>query len=72
MVRSSCVLIAGWVLAWIYVSSLVTVFVRDVYYLTVAPHFRGLYSSLELCCEGLWFASIQEDECDKGVHQMYL
>ena len=28
------------------------VFVRDVYYLAVAPHFHGLYSSLELCCEG--------------------
>ena len=28
------------------------VFVRDVYYLAVAPHFPGLYSSLELCCEG--------------------
>ena len=26
----------------------------------------------ELCCEGLWFTSIQEDECDKGVHQSYL
>ena len=25
------------------------VFVRD---LAVAPHFHGLYSSLELCCEG--------------------
>ena len=28
------------------------VFVRDVQYLAVAPHFHGLYSSLELCCEG--------------------
>ena len=28
------------------------VFVRDVSYLAVAPHFHGLYSSLELCCEG--------------------
>ena len=29
------------------------VFVWDVSYLTVAPHFHGLYSSLELCSEGL-------------------
>ena len=28
------------------------VFVRDVYNRAVAPHFHGLYSSLELCCEG--------------------
>ena len=28
------------------------VFVGDVYYLMVAPNFGGLYSSLELCCEG--------------------
>ena len=28
------------------------VFVRDALYLAVAPHFHGLYSSLELCCEG--------------------
>ena len=28
------------------------VFVRDVQYLVAAPHFHGLYSSLELCCEG--------------------
>ena len=28
------------------------VFVRDAWYLAVAPHFHGLYSSLELCCEG--------------------
>ena len=28
------------------------VFVRDVLCLAVAPHFHGLYSSLELCCEG--------------------
>ena len=26
--------------------------VRDAYYLAVTPHFHGLYSSLELCCEG--------------------
>ena len=38
----------------------------------VAPHFYGLHSSLELCCEGPWFTSIQEDECDKGAHQLYL
>ena len=28
------------------------VFLGDAYYLAVAPHFHGLYSSLELCCEG--------------------
>ena len=47
------------------------VFVWDAYYLAVAPHFHGLYSSLELCCEGPWFTSIQEDGCDKGAHQSY-
>ena len=30
------------------------------------------YSSLELCCEGPWFTSIQEDECDMGAHQFDL
>ena len=34
--------------------------------------FHGLYSSLDLCCEGPWFTSIQEDGCDKGAHQSYL
>ena len=29
-----------------------TVSVGDTEYLVVAPHFHGLYSSLELCCEG--------------------
>ena len=38
----------------------------------VASHFHGLNSSLELCCEGPWFTSIQEDGCDKGMHQLYL
>ena len=33
--------------------------------------FHGLYSSLELCCEGPRFASIQENGCDKGAHQTY-
>ena len=28
------------------------VFLRDAWYLAVAPHFHGLYSSLGLCCEG--------------------
>ena len=45
------------------------VFVWDVYYLAVAPHFHGLYSSFKLCCEGPWFTSIQEEGCDKGTHQ---
>ena len=27
------------------------VLVGDAEYLVVAPHFQGLYSSLELCCE---------------------
>ena len=31
----------------------------------VAPHFHGLYLSLELSCEGPRFTSIQEDGCDK-------
>ena len=48
------------------------VFLWDVYYLAVAPHFHSLYSSLELCCEGPWFTSIQEDGCDKGARQSYL
>ena len=26
----------------------------------------------DLCCEGPWFTSIQEDGCDKGAHQSYL
>ena len=38
--------------------------VGDAWYLAVAPHFHGLYSSLELCCEGPWFAGIQENGCD--------
>ena len=67
MVRSSCGPIACWILA--RTSSLVT---WDTWYLAVAPHFRGLHSSLELCCEGPWFTSIQEDGCDKGAHQSYL
>ena len=29
-----------------------TVFVGDAQYLAVAPHFHGLYSSLELYCQG--------------------
>ena len=54
------------------------VFVWDVKYLEVAPHFHRihvackLYSSLELCCEGPWFKSVHEDGCDKGAHQSYL
>ena len=27
-------------------------FVSDAWYLVVAPHFHGLHSSLEFCCEG--------------------
>ena len=30
------------------------------HYFAAAPHFHGLYSSLELCCEGPWFRSIQD------------
>ena len=48
------------------------VFVWDVWYLAVAAHFHGFYSSLELCREGPWFTSIQEDGHDKGAHQLYL
>ena len=28
------------------------VFVRDAQYLALEPHFHGLFSSLQLCCEG--------------------
>ena len=48
------------------------VFVWDAEYLVVGPHFHGLYSSLELCCEDPWFTSIQEDGCQKGAHVSYL
>ena len=41
-------------------------------YLAAASHIHGLYFSLELCCEGPWFTSIQEDGCDKRAHQSYL
>ena len=37
-----------------------------------SPYFHGLYSSLQLCCEGPWFTTIQEDGCDKGAHLSYL
>ena len=37
----------------------------------VATHFHGLYSSLELCCEGPWFTSVQEDGCDNGVQSSW-
>ena len=39
----------------------------DALYLAVAPHFHGLYSSLQLCCEDPWCTSTQEDGCDKDV-----
>ena len=49
------------------------VFTWDALYPAVAPHnFHGMYSSSELCCESPWYTNIQEDGCDKGVHQMYL
>ena len=44
----------------------------DAYYLAAAPHFHGIYSSLQLCCQGPWFTSIQEDGWDKETHQLYL
>ena len=56
--RSSCGPIACWILA--RTSSLVTWSVRCVVSLA-APHFHGLYSSLELGCEGPWFTIIQEE-----------
>ena len=37
-----------------------------------ACHFHGLYSSLELCCEGAWFTSIRVAGSDNGAHQSYL
>ena len=49
-----------------------TVVVLEEWYLDVARYFHGLYSSLELCCEGPWFTSIQEDVCEKGAYQSYL
>ena len=61
--RSDCLLDLG---TDFLVGNLVSV--RDAWCLAVAPHFHGLYSSLELCCEGPWFTSIQEDECDKEAH----
>ena len=50
--RSSFGPIACWILA--QTSSLVTwsLYEMRAQYLAVAPHFHGLYSSLELCCEG--------------------
>ena len=47
-------------------------FVSDALYLAEAPHFQGLYSCLELCCEGPSFASVQEEGCDEAAHQSYL
>ena len=49
-----------------------TVFVWDVQYLAVAPHFHSLYSSSQLCCEGPWFTSIQEDGCGRAARKAYL
>ena len=48
------------------------VFVGDAQYLALEPHFHGLFSSLQLCCEGPWFTSIQEDGYNMGAHQSYL
>ena len=48
------------------------VFVWDALYLAVANSFHGFCSSLQLCCEGPWFTSVQENGCDKGVHQSHL
>ena len=54
-------------------SSLVTWSLYEMHSIKIlAPHFHGLYSFLELCCEGPWFTSIQEDGCDKRVHQSYI
>ena len=65
-VRSNCLLDLG---TDFLVGNMV--FVWDVWHIAVAPHFHGLYSSFELCCEGLWFTSIQEGGCDKGAHLSY-
>ena len=70
LVRSSCGLTAWWILA--QTSSLVTWSLYEMHSLAVAPHFHGLYSSLKLYCEDPWFRSIQEDGCDKRVHQLCL
>ena len=48
------------------------VFVGNAYYFAVVHHFHGLFSFLQLCCEGPRFTSLQEDGCDKGAHQSYL
>ena len=65
-VRSDCLLDLGTGFLVINV-----VLVRDTQYFAVAAHFHDSYSSLELCCEGPWFTSIQEDGCGKGEHQSY-
>ena len=65
-VRSSCLLDLG---TDVLFGNMV--FLLAVWYPAVAPHFHGLYSSLELYCEGLWFTSIQEGGCDKRAHQLY-
>ena len=49
-----------------------TLFVSDALYLAETPYFHGIHFSLELCCEGPRFTSIQGDGCDKGVHQINL
>ena len=47
------------------------VFAWDAKYLAVASHFHGFYSSLQFCCDGPRFTSIQENGCYKGGHQSY-
>ena len=50
--------------SWHWHPRCIMVFVWDAWYLAVAPHFHGSYSSLQFCCEGPWFTNIQEDRCD--------
>ena len=55
-----CVYVCEYVCMHVYVCMCVCM------YLAAAPHF-----SLELCCKGLRFTNMQEDGCDRGVHQSY-
>ena len=45
------------------------VFVWDAKYLAVAPHFHGLYLSLELCCEDPWFTSMTRERISRQYNR---
>ena len=67
MVRSSCGLIACWILAWTF--SLVAQSLYEMCsilrYHLISMAYILLWSSAP------WFTSIQEEGCDKGAHQMH-